>query len=281
MHTGKADLHTHTTASDGMNSPADNVKMASELGLQAIAITDHDTVAGLKEALEAGQQLGIEVVPGVEISTVMKQQDIHILGYYMRFDDPLFQQRLEQLRDTRTRRNQMIIERLQSLNVPITFEDVLEGVQDKSTDDTVGRPHIADVLIRKGIVASMEEAFNEFLGKGGKAYVNPPRIEPAEAIKWIREAGGRAVIAHPGIYGDDELVQTIITGGVDGIEAYHSDHSPDEEQRYAALAEAHGLIITAGSDYHGKRQGSVFHGPIGNRTVSASVVKQLNKTAKL
>jgi predicted metal-dependent phosphoesterase TrpH len=271
----KVDLHTHTTASDGMNTPAENVKMAKELGLKAIAVTDHDTVAGVKEALRAGEEFGILVVPGVEISTVMKGQDIHILGYFVDPEDEMFLERLQQLRGTRELRNQMIVDRLQTLDIDITYEEVMEGVKSKSGDDTVGRPHIADVLIRKGVVSTLEEAFHLYLGKHGKAFVNPPRIEPAEAIQWIREAGGAAVIAHPGLYDDDALVKDIIESGVDGIEVFHSDHTPEQEARYEMLAKLHKLIITAGSDYHGARQGHVFHGPIGNRTVSADVIQQL------
>jgi predicted metal-dependent phosphoesterase TrpH len=280
MITKKVDLHTHTLASDGMNSPAQNVKMAKDLGLSAIAITDHDTVAGLEEALAAGKQYGIEVIPGVEISTVMNGQDIHILGYFIETKDQVFLDRLEKLRRIRTTRNEMIIDRLRELNIEITFQEVMEGLDSKSGDDTVGRPHIADVLIRKGIVRSMAEAFELYLGKHGKAFVNPPRITPFEAIQWIREAGGTAVIAHPGIYEDDEIVKAIISHGVDGIEAYHSDHTSEQEQKYHDLSQAHQLITTAGSDYHGERQGSVFHGPIGNRSITAEVIYLLKKNRK-
>ncbi|MEW9697834.1 PHP domain-containing protein [Paenibacillus sp. SI8] len=274
----EADLHTHTTASDGTQKPAANVQMAFDAGLGAIAITDHDTVSGVAEALKAGEQLGIEVVPGVEISTVARNQDIHVLGYYIQTSDPQFLQRLESLRETRDRRNEMIIARLQELGLRITLDEVMLEVESiKTKGDTVGRPHIAAVLLKKGYVASISEAFDRYLGKGAAAFANPPRIEPATAIQWIHEAGGAAVLAHPGIYHDDELVEAIIAQGLDGIEAYHSDHSPEDEARYLQLAERYGLLVTAGSDFHGERGGVVFHAPIGSRRIGLDVLKSLKQ----
>jgi predicted metal-dependent phosphoesterase TrpH len=274
----EADLHTHTFASDGTQAPAANVRMAKEAGLSALAITDHDTVSGIAEALAEGEKCGIEIVPGVEISTVAGKQDIHVLGYYIDFGDAQFLQRLESLRETRNQRNEMMLERLRQLGMDITMEEVLREVEaTKSKDDTVGRPHIASILLKKGYVASISEAFEQFLGNQGKAYVNPPRIAPATAVEWIREAGGSAVLAHPGIYHDDALVEDIIRGGLDGIEVYHSDHTPEDEAKYLKLARQSGLLITAGSDFHGERGGVAFHAPIGSRRVSTHVLKSLQR----
>ncbi|MBB3067175.1 hypothetical protein FHS14_000145 [Paenibacillus baekrokdamisoli] len=273
----RVDLHTHTTASDGVQQPWENVRMAKEAGLAAIAITDHDTIDGIAEAMEAGAQFGIIVVPGVEISTVANGQDIHILGYYTDWKNEQWRKKLQSLLDTRERRNEMIIEKLQQLGIPITMEEVLEEARRQGKDGgTIGRPHIASVLIAKTIVASMQEAFDQFLSTEGAAYANPPRLHPFEAIDWIREAGGTSVIAHPGLYKDDALVEAIIQNGVDGIEVYHSDHTREDEAKYERLAQQHGLIVTGGSDFHGERQGAVFHGPIGNRTVDVGVLQQLN-----
>ncbi|NEW05449.1 PHP domain-containing protein [Paenibacillus sp. SYP-B3998] len=279
MTTGlEADLHTHTTASDGTQSPAANVQMAFEAGLGAIAITDHDTVSGIAEAVEAGLKLGIEVVPGVEISTVAGGQDIHVLGYFMQVEDPQFLARLASLRETRDRRNEMIIERLQQLGLSITLDEIFQEVANiKTKGDTVGRPHIAAVLMKKGYVASISEAFDKYLGNGAAAYANPPRIEPSTAIQWIQEAGGTAVLAHPGIYHDDKLVEEIIGQGLDGIEVYHSDHSPEEETKYLHLAQRFELLITAGSDFHGERGGVVFHAPIGSKRIGMDVLKNLQQ----
>lgn len=272
----EADLHTHTTASDGTERPAANVQMAFDAGLGAIAITDHDTVSGVAEALLAGRELGIEVVPGVEISTVANGQDIHVLGYYIDINNEQFLQRLASLRDTRDTRNNMIIERLQQLGLDITMAEVLREVENiKSKGDTVGRPHIAAVLLNKGYVSSISEAFDRYLGTGAAAYANPPRIEPATAIGWIQEAGGKAVLAHPGIYHDDALVEAIVHQGLDGIEVYHSDHTPEDEAKYLSLAQRSGLLITAGSDFHGERGGVVFHAPIGSRRIGVDVLQRL------
>jgi len=273
-----ADLHTHTTASDGLHSPAANVRMAKEAGLAAIGISDHDTVSGVAEALAEGDRIGVEVVPGVEISTVARDQDIHVLGYYIDVADAVFLERLKQLRDTRDQRNAMMLAKLRELGMPITLDDVMASVKaTKSGDDTIGRPHIADALVRRGYVPSVEEAFRTLLGKGGAAYVNPPRIHPATAIEWIHDAGGVAVLAHPGLYGEDTLIPELIDAGLDGIEAHHSDHAPEEEAKYAELAIANGLIVTAGSDFHGARQGVLFHGAIGSRRIDASVTEQLKQ----
>jgi predicted metal-dependent phosphoesterase TrpH len=250
--------------------------MALDAGLGAIAITDHDTISGVAEALAAGIELGIVVVPGVEISTVANGLDIHILGYYMNIADEQFLQRLSSLRETRDTRNEMIIARLQELGIDITMEEVLKEVANvKRKGDTVGRPHIAAVLMNKGYVSTITEAFDRYLATGAAAFANPPRIEPATAITWIHEAGGKAVLAHPGIYHDDALVEIITSQGLDGIEVYHADHSPEDEERYKLLAERKGLLITAGSDFHGVRGDTAFHGAIGSKRIGMDVVELL------
>lgn len=277
----RADLHTHTTASDGLHKPSENVRMAAEAGLAAIAVTDHDTVAGLEEARAAAKAHGIELVPGVEISTAYDGQDIHILGYYADDRDPVFLDRLASQRKVRDSRNERIVAKLNELGVPLTWEAVLDAAgRDRGPDETVGRPHIAEALLRMGAVASLQEAFDRYLAEGRPAYVLPPRISPAEAIAWIHEAGGAAVIAHPGLYGADEAVEALLsTGGADGIEAYHSDHSAEDESRYAEMAARLGVLATGGSDFHGERKGRVYHGPIGWRTADARVVEALIRRA--
>ncbi len=276
-----ADLHTHTTASDGTNPPKINVRMAKEAGLAAVGITDHDTIAGIAEAMEEGKRLGVEVVPGVEISTVMDGLDVHVLGYYIDYASPEFLRKLEQLRNTRERRNEMMVERLRQLGIDITMEEVVANAKrGNANDETIGRPHIADLLVKKGFVSSMQEAFDRYLGKSGKAYVNPPRIHPFEAIDWIKAAGGCAVLAHPGLYDDDNLVRQIIEYGVDGIEAYHADHDADDEARYLEMAARYRLIVTAGSDFHGERHGEVFHSPVGARKIHIDTLRLLKERAQ-
>ncbi|OXM85870.1 PHP domain-containing protein [Paenibacillus rigui] len=271
-----ADLHTHTLASDGTQPPTENVRLALAAGLGAVAITDHDTVAGIEEALKAGETMGITVVPGVEISTVAGGTDIHVLGYFIDYRSTQLLDRLEELRRTRDRRNELILERLNELGLQLTMDDVIASLKvSKKADETIGRPHIADALVRKGYVGSMSEAFDRYLGKDGAAYVNPPRIEPQTAVQWIREAGGVPVLAHPGLYDQDGLIAELAEQGLAGLEVYHSDHTPEQEAHYLAIAERLGLIVTAGSDFHGERNGVVFHAPIGARKVEMKAVEQL------
>lgn len=270
------DLHSHTTASDGRHRPAEVVRMARDAGLSGIAITDHDTVAGIEEALAAGLEYGVQVVPGVEISTSAEGKDIHILGYGIDAKDPVLLERLVSLRQVRNRRNEQMIARLNQLGIEISLGEVeREAALSTHKDGTVGRPHFAKVLVRKGYVKEVREAFDRYLAEGAAAYVNTPRIEPLEAVRWIHEAGGTAIMAHPGLYRNDPLVQKLLNGGIDGLEAYHSDHDEEAERKYRLLAESYGKLVTGGSDFHGSDGGNVFHGPIGNRTVAAGVVDLL------
>ena len=273
----QADLHTHTKASDGTCEPAENVRLAKEAGLKALAITDHDTVAGVPEALAAGRELGIEVIPGVEVSSVGRGQDIHVLGYFIPYEDSAFQERLVGLRETRHERNQLLIAKLQELGIPITLESVYRRKQ--GTDKNIGRPHIAEELIELGIVATIEEAFEKYLGKGAAAYVNPPRITPQEAIRLIQDAGGAAVLAHPGLYDDDELVQELIAFGLDGIEVNHPDNTEEQRLVYSTWAKEHGLVMTGGSDFHGWRGEEPFHAMLGSHTAQIEAVERLREIA--
>ncbi|WP_348622941.1 PHP domain-containing protein [Paenibacillus peoriae] len=275
------DLHTHTQASDGMQPPADNVRWAKEKGLAGVAITDHDTVAGLEEALKEGKRIGINVVPGVEISTRAGGKDIHILGYFMDYRNKLFLERLEKLRQARDTRNDLILSQLRSLGVEITLDEVVATMgRPLAPDESIGRPHMADTLVQKGYAKDMRDAFDRYLAEGAPGYVSVPRVEPAEAINWIREAGGVPVVAHPGLYGNDELVRSIIEEAKPaGLEVRHSDHDAEAESRYTTMAAQYGLIATGGSDFHGARQGVIFHGDLGSRSVEGQVVEELRKAA--
>lgn len=274
----KADLHSHTTASDGTFTPRQVVERAKAKGLAALAITDHDTVAGLAEAQAAGAEHGIEIVPGIEISSVYNGRDVHVLGYYMNTVDEGFLVRLEELRDVRHLRNKMMLAKLAELGIHITLDEV--AARKKDAVGNVGRPHIAEVLIEKGIVSSMEEAFSRYLGSTGAAYVNPPRITPEEAIDLIHAAGGVAVLAHPGLYKNPELVRTLIAYGLDGIEVYHPDNNTEDEVLYSALADEAGISKTAGSDFHGMRNDIVFHADLGNRSTPLTTVQELQQRAQ-
>lgn len=268
----------HTTASDGMMTPEDVVYLAREAGLSGIALTDHDTVEGVERAKAEGEKRGIDVIAGVEVSTLANGQDIHVLGYFMDVHDSRLLSRLKGQREVRQKRNGLVVERLRQLGVDIRLEEVLAKKREDGTN--VGRPHIAEVLIEKGVVNSMDEAFDRFLGKDGKAYVTTPRLTPKDAIGLIREAGGVPVLAHPGLYGDDWLVCRLAESGLAGIEVRHPDHDQEMEQRYRDIAAKHQLIGTAGSDFHGERHGSMYHAPLGTCTVEGSVVEQLQNRRK-
>jgi predicted metal-dependent phosphoesterase TrpH len=275
----RADLHIHTTASDGLFPPDEVVRIAKEAGLRAIAITDHDTVGGVAHARAAAANFGIELVPGVEISTLAEGQDVHVLGYFVDTEQKWFLKRLQSLQYMREERNRQIIEKLNKMGIAITWEEVQAKKRDTSPERNVGRPHIAEVLVDKGVVHSMDEAFDRYLGKDGAAYVTTKRMTPFEAIDLIKEAGGVPVLAHPGLYENDALVEEIIAHGLVGLEVYHPDHDRKRTERYRLMAERYGLIVTAGSDFHGERHGSMFHAPIGTQTVAYDQVKRLKAAA--
>ncbi|WP_339062044.1 PHP domain-containing protein [Tepidibacillus marianensis] len=269
----KADLHSHSTASDGLNSPADNIKLAKGVGLAALGITDHDSVAGIDEAVQMANEIGIEAIPGIEISTVENGQDVHVLGYFIHYKDQAFLDRLEELQTARDRRNEMMLEKLNELGIKIKMKEVRAKIRRDGAN--IGRPHIAEVLIDKGVVKTMEGAFKMYLGKDGKAYVNPIRIAPEVGIDIIKEAGGIPVLAHPGLYHDDEMVIRLVQYGLKGIEVYHPDHSEEEEQKYQEIIDQYGILATAGSDFHGSRKGVMFHAPMGTKTVSYEIVEKM------
>lgn len=268
------DMHVHTTASDGQFTPGEIVKKAVDAGLAAVAITDHDTTAGVDEAVLQGRLYGIKILPGIEISTVAEGQDIHVLGYYTNNDDTQWQRRISQLRDTRSDRNLLLVHKLNELGIELTLEEVVAKAD--AATISIGRPHFADILIEKGYAASKQEAFDKYLGEKGAAFVQPLRIHPIEAFQWIKEAGGVSVIAHPGIYHNDALVELLLEAGPDGIEVYHSDHTKEQEARYLLVAQQKGLIVTGGSDFHGISEGGEsFHGMLGSVTMPATAMEQL------
>ncbi len=246
------DLHVHSHFSDGTQSPAELVCLAAKSGVSALAITDHDTMAGVAEALAAGLEYGVEVVPGLEISVIHKKKALHILGYFM---DPLNRDlaaALSVLQEARDGRNEKIIGKLQVLGVDATVEELAEisGV------GQTGRPHIAKLLINHGLVRSMPQAFDEYLKKDGKAYVARFAYSAEEAIGFITAAGGLAVLAHP-IQVDKTLcsLKTLLPElkhyGLEGIETYYPTQKKKMRKRIRKFAEEYDLLLTGGSDYHG------------------------------
>ncbi|SDT42452.1 hypothetical protein SAMN05444162_4234 [Paenibacillaceae bacterium GAS479] len=267
-----ADLHLHTTASDGVDEPSGVVRIAAERGLAAIAITDHDTMDGVQEAVHEAKRLGLIVIPGIELSTASEGRDIHVLGYGMDHSNVQWQERLRLQGSVRQRRNEALLNKLRELGIGLTLQEV-EAVASAAGGSPVslGRPHFAAALVASGAAASIRDAFDRYLGEGAPAYVSQPRITPEEGIAWITEAGGVPVLAHPGLYGRDELVERLAVGGLlKGIEALHPDHSEEQERSYAALAERYELLVTGGSDYHGRRGSELLHGDVGARVVDAA-----------
>ncbi len=246
------DLHLHTTHSDGSCTPTEVVNMAHRAMVTALAITDHDIMTGIAEAIAAGQECGIEVIPGLEISSLAGTSELHILGYFLDWQDFDLLERLKTLRDGRHLRNPRIIERLQTMGIDITYDEVrtLAGT------DSIGRPHIARVLMDKHVVASAKEAFDRFLAEGKPAYVPRELPSPAEAIRWIKAARGLPVLAHPTWVKVAEqslvdLVRQLKAEGLDGVEVYYSTHAARQTREYLGLARQLGLLVTGGSDFHG------------------------------
>lgn len=248
----RVDLHLHTTHSDGSLSPADVIALAHKAGVTALAITDHDITTGIPDAIATGRELGIEIIPGIEVSSQYGGSELHVLGYFLDWQDAELGARLTTLRESRHRRNPQIIERLQALGIDITYEEVrtLAGT------DSVGRPHIARVLMEKQVVASAKEAFDRFLANGKPAYVPRELPSPAEAIQWIKAAKGLAVLAHPTWVNPTEgtltdLVRQLKADGLDGIEVHYSTHTSRQTREYLSLAKQVNLLVTGGSDFHG------------------------------
>lgn len=248
----RLDLHLHTTHSDGSCTPTEVIGLAHQAGVTALAITDHDITSGIPEAIAAGEQYEIEIIPGVETSSLMGSSELHILGYFLDWQDNALNQRCKSLRDSRHHRNPQIVDRLRSLGIDITYDEVraLAG------SDSVGRPHIARALMNKGVVTSAKEAFDRFLGDGKAAYVPRELPSPADAIRWIKEAHGLAVLAHPTwVKLTDqplaELVRRLKADGLDGVEVYYSTHAARQTREYLSLAQQLGLLVTGGSDFHG------------------------------
>ncbi|MDB4896445.1 MAG: hypothetical protein JWN15_2707 [Firmicutes bacterium] len=266
---GRADLHTHTTASDGTLGPSEHVQWAAEQGLAALGITDHDTTAGWDEAIAASRTLGLEIVPGCELSTEVAKTEVHLLAYYFDREEPEMAALLARMRGGRRKRAEEAVAKLQALgHTQVKLERVLE-----LGGESVGRPHIAAVMVEAGIVRTLQDAFERFLTRGRPAYVARPKLTPEEAIAVVKKAGGVPVVAHPGLIRDDKWVRHFIAAGVLGLEAYHTDHSDSQRQFYARWAADAGLICTGGTDSHGPR-GSRTVVP-GTVNVSMDVVQQL------
>ena len=273
--TAGVDLHSHTTASDGTLSPRELVRAAVKRGVRVLAITDHDSTDGLRDAFdEAARHPQLTIVPGLEINCDVPGSEVHVLGYYVDDTATWFQDFLREQRAERVARVHRIAERLAELGMPIDPAEVFAIVKEGSA----GRPHVAQVMVQRGYVKSVREAFDRWLHANGPANVPRRRLTPIDAIAVIRRAGGVPVFAHPGLASRDELVPEMVAAGLMGIETYYAEHSAAQTAHYKDLCRQHGLIATGGSDYHGERSGRT--NPLGHPPVPMSVYEELKHAAR-
>lgn len=269
------DLHTHSTASDGIYAPSELLRRASEAGLRVLALTDHDTSDGIAEAAQAAQKLQIEFIPGIELNTDIKGGEVHVLGYFPEFERPAFQAVLKTLRDARERRGQRMVEQLNEHGIAISWERVREIAQ-----GAVGRPHVARALMEAGYVQSIGEAFDTYIGKGGVGYVPRYHLSPLDATRLIDSANGLPVIAHPlnlpGLETLRDWLPGLCAAGMVGLETYYGPYSEENERDILALAKQYDLIPTGGTDFHGP---GIHPTPLGGRYVPYEAVERLKAAA--
>lgn len=244
------DLHTHSTASDGTLAPEGVIEAAQRCGLAALALTDHDTIDGIPAARVAGERLGVRVIAGVELSAFQEDNEIHLLALHITHIGAL-ETRLSELRTGRYTRAQKIVEKLHTLGIPLTLDEVLL----QSNGGALGRPHVARALIARGVVQDFREAFTRYLGTAGSAFVARERLSIEDAIAVAHEAGALAIWAHPGDGGRRERLESLVAAGLDGLEVKHPSHSAEDVKRLQALADFFGLVPSGGSDWHGAPDG--------------------------
>ncbi len=274
--TNYIDLHTHSTASDGIYTPTNLLQLAHKAGIRILALTDHDSTAGVDEASEAALHLAIDFIPGIELNTDVGKDEIHVLGYYLEYQRPEFQAILQVLRNARVHRGQRMVELLNQLGVHITWERVRQIAQ-----GAVGRPHIARALLEAGYVQSIGEAFDKYIGRGGPADVPRYKLTPIDAIRLIRSANGLPVMAHPiTVPGLDELrkwLPELVAEGLVGLETYYGPYTPEQVQALHELADQYHLIPTGGTDFHGP---NIHSTPLGGRFVPFEAVERLKAEAQ-
>lgn len=251
------ELHCHSTASDGTFPPAQVVALAAERGVRVLALTDHDTTAGVLEASMAAATYGMILIPGVELTCSVERGEVHLLGYFVMIGDAELQAHLARFRGGRDARGQAIVARLNALGIPVPWE----RVKALAGEGAVGRPHVARALIEVGAAASVDDAFDRYLGRGRPAHVERQRLTPVEAVQHVRAAGGVPVLAHPlSVLNLEATLAEMIPAGLLGMEAYYSAYKPDERAALAEIAAFHNLVTTVGSDFHGDVHGGAVLG---------------------
>jgi predicted metal-dependent phosphoesterase TrpH len=267
----KADLHLHTAYSDGALTPRELVNKSIIAGFSTISITDHDNVGAIDEATEYARGLGIEVVPGLELSAAMGEKDVHILAYFVDYKNKKLLDYLTFFRYERLKRAERIVEKLNKINIPIRFESVLE----QAGIGSLGRPHIASVLLEEGFTGSYHEAFAKYIGTGGPAFEKKFQLSPEEAIKLISDSGGLSFLAHPGKYTTEVELAQLIKAGLDGIEVVHPSHNEARQEHYRGVANQYFLLESGGSDFHGGKKND--DGVFGEFWVPLQIVNAMKK----
>lgn len=265
----KFDLHTHTNNSDGIYSSSDLVDLAIKKKLSGIAITDHDNVDGIECAIKYSSNFAdFKVIPGIEFSTIYKGQEVHILGYFIDYKDKNLIELTKEIKASRITRGNKILKKINSLGIDINIEDVREF----SSENFIGRPHIARALIKKGYVESINEAFEKYLGINSPAYVERYKIGIDEVINIIKDIGGISVLAHPGLIKDKSIIDYCITQGINGLECIYPKHTEDDFKYFLNKAKSQNLIITGGSDFHGDKTKDIL---LGEYYVGINTIKQM------
>lgn len=272
------DLHTHSLKSDGSMTPAEVVEEAKRAGLAAIALTDHDSVDGVREAVEAGERLGVEVIPAIEFS-VMSKTETHILGYFIDIENPDLKEMLKEVVDLRIERNHVTCQRLNELGFDITLEEV----RALAPNNFVGRAHFARVMMDKGYISSVKEGFEKYMSVGKYAYCEKQRLSARDAIELITKCGGISFLAHPHLtkLPDDKLkefLKELKSFGLCGLEGYYTDYTPEMQEKYQSMAKELGLMISGGTDFHAKMKPHISIGTgTGNMKIPYSVIENMKK----
>jgi predicted metal-dependent phosphoesterase TrpH len=265
----RADLHLHTTYSDGALSPKELIQRVHAAGISVVSITDHDNVGAIDEAIEVGKNLGVEVVQGVELSVALNDKDIHLLAYFFDHNNQKLLDYLAFFRYERLKRAERIVQKLNDINVPLKLDSVL----DQAGIGSVGRPHIASALLEGGLTGTYHEAFMKYIGVGAPAYEKKYQLSPIEATKLISQAGGLSFLAHPGKYTTDVELSELIQAGLDGIEVVHPSHNEARQEFYRGVVHQYFLLECGGSDYHGGKKND--DDTLGVFTVSLDIVEDM------
>jgi len=270
----KADLHVHTIFSDGSFTPREVIARAKETGLSAIAITDHDNTNALPIAKKIGDKEGIEVVSGIEMTADYNGIEVHVLGYFIDYENETFQKKLSESKKYRIKKLHIMIECLRKFNINIDPKEVIGSTHEQGS---ISRLHLANAMHKNGYIANAREAFRKYIGNNKPCYVNEQFFNTKQAIDLIKSVGGVPVLAHPYIIKSDDIISDIINQGICGIEVYHSDHYPSQTEHYLEIAKKFHLVITGGSDCHGHNKEKVL---MGNIKVDYKAVEELSKEAE-